>query len=64
MPQALIDQIKPGARLVIPVGGRIFGQELIVLERDEKGGLRREEILPVAFVPLTGSAEEAENEAD
>ncbi len=64
VPQALIDQLKPGARLVIPVGGRMFGQELIVLERDEKGGVRREDVLPVAFVPLTGGAEHAENEED
>jgi protein-L-isoaspartate(D-aspartate) O-methyltransferase len=54
LPTPLLDQLAPGARLVIPLGGRLFGQELMVMERDATGTLHRRGILPVAFVPLTG----------
>ena len=57
VPPALMDQLKPEGRLVIPVGGgRSFSQELWVLYRDAEGQFHRENVLPVAFVPLTGSS--------
>jgi len=55
IPQALIDQLKPGGRLVIPVGDGWFAQELILLTKDPDGDAHRKDILPVRFVPLTGS---------
>ena len=54
VPQPLVGQLKPGGRLVIPVGHRDFGQELLVLRKSEDGAVSRREILPVVFVPLTG----------
>jgi protein-L-isoaspartate(D-aspartate) O-methyltransferase len=54
VPQPLIGQLKPGGRLVIPVGHRDFGQELLLLKKSQDGALSRREILPVVFVPLTG----------
>ena len=54
VPDPLIDQLRPGGRLVIPVGRPDFGQELLLLHKAEEGGVSRHEILPVAFVPLTG----------
>ncbi len=54
VPQPLIDQLRPGGRLVIPVGRSDFGQELLLLQKAEDGSVSRQEILPVAFVPLTG----------
>jgi protein-L-isoaspartate(D-aspartate) O-methyltransferase len=53
IPQPLIDQLKPGARLVIPVGAPYSYQELMVVEKDEAGATRERAILGVAFVPLT-----------
>ena len=55
IPPPLIDQLKPGGALVIPVGGRLFGQDLLLLTKDERGRTEETRVLPVAFVPLTGS---------
>ena len=52
-PAALIDQLKTGARMVIPVD-HAEGQMLIVLVKRLDGGVDRENVLPVRFVPLTG----------
>jgi protein-L-isoaspartate(D-aspartate) O-methyltransferase len=55
VPQPLIDQLKEGGRMIIPVGG--FGdQELYLLEK-KNGELQRRAVLPVRFVPMTGEAE-------
>lgn len=58
IPQPLIEQLKPGGALVIPVGEQIFGQALLLVGKDESGRVDRKRILPVAFVPLTGAAED------
>ena len=57
IPQPLLDQLKPGARLVIPVGLPYAHQELIVVEKDSSGATHTRDVLPVAFVPLTGGRE-------
>jgi protein-L-isoaspartate(D-aspartate) O-methyltransferase len=54
MPQALKEQLKPGGRLVIPVGRPYMPQELLLVQKDAKGGFTQRKILPVAFVPFTG----------
>jgi protein-L-isoaspartate(D-aspartate) O-methyltransferase len=54
VPQALIDQLKPGGRMVIPVGEGWFAQELMLITKDSDGASHRKDILPVRFVPLTG----------
>lgn len=54
IPQPLVDQLKVGGRLVIPVGD-VF-QELIVVTKTETG-TRRMNVIPVRFVPMTGEAE-------
>lgn len=54
IPQPLIDQLKNGGRLVIPLGD--FYQDLAVITKSEKG-LKQEKIIPVRFVPMTGEAE-------
>jgi protein-L-isoaspartate(D-aspartate) O-methyltransferase len=54
VPQPLVDQLKEGGRMIIPVGG--FGnQELYLLEK-KNGQLQRRAVLPVRFVPMTGEA--------
>ena len=57
IPPPLIEQLKPGGTLVIPVGERIFGQDLLLISKDESGRIDAARILPVAFVPLTGGDE-------
>jgi protein-L-isoaspartate(D-aspartate) O-methyltransferase len=52
VPQALMDQLKPGGRMVIPVGPVHAVQELRLLEKDEAGKWHEKDITPVRFVPL------------
>jgi len=52
IPPALVDQLKEGARLVIPVGLPYMPQELMVVEKGKGGATMTRDILGVAFVPL------------
>jgi protein-L-isoaspartate(D-aspartate) O-methyltransferase len=52
IPKALIDQLKPGGKMVAPVGEGPFGQDLVVLEKSASGRVSRRKVLPVAFVPM------------
>ncbi|MEM9257453.1 MAG: protein-L-isoaspartate(D-aspartate) O-methyltransferase [Pseudomonadota bacterium] len=54
IPPPLLKQLKPGGRLVIPVGPRYEGQELLVVRVDDQGNVLERAVLPVRFVPLTG----------
>ena len=54
IPPPLIRQLKPGGRLLIPVGNRYLTQKLVLLQRDQAGAVTTQELLPVRFVPLTG----------
>ena len=56
IPQPLVEQLKPGARLIIPVGLPGMHQELILLEKDAAGKTSTRSLLDVIFVPLTGDA--------
>lgn len=51
-PPTLVRQLKPGGRLVIPVGPPHRTQDLRVLEKDTQGVVRSRSVLPVVFVPL------------
>jgi len=52
IPAALVEQLAPGGKLVAPVGGSSFEQQLTVLEKDREGKISKREVLPVRFVPL------------
>ena len=52
IPPALIEQLKPGGRLVIPVGSVYGVQDLILVEKGSDGDVRTRHLLPVRFVPL------------
>lgn len=54
IPKPLLDQLAVGGRLVIPVG--TWSQDLVVVTRTQDG-YRRETVIPVRFVPMTGKAE-------
>ncbi len=54
IPPPLLDQLKPGGRLVIPVGEAHGEQDLLLVEMGENGEVRERSVLPVRFVPLTG----------
>lgn len=55
IPQPLVDQLKSGARLVIPVGAPYAGQQLMVIEKNADGTFSLKDVLAVIFVPLTGA---------
>ena len=52
VPEALVEQLKPGGRMVIPVGAAGGAQELLLLTKRADGGIERRSVLPVRFVPL------------
>jgi protein-L-isoaspartate(D-aspartate) O-methyltransferase len=53
VPPPLIEQLKRGGRMVIPVGEPIRTQYLTLVEKDAEGKIKMQKLLPVAFVPLT-----------
>ena len=53
VPQPLIDQLKPGGRMVIPVGAASDVQHLLLMEKQSDGRTTTRRTLPVRFVPLT-----------
>ena len=54
IPPPLLRQLKPGGKLVIPVGEEHGYQELLLVEVNEGGEINKRSVLPVRFVPLTG----------
>jgi protein-L-isoaspartate(D-aspartate) O-methyltransferase len=52
IPPALTRQLRPGGRMVIPVGSVYGAQYLILVEKDAKGAVRTRNLLPVRFVPM------------
>ena len=56
VPQPLLDQLKEGGKLIIPVGERY--QQYFVLCEKKNGKIERKELIPICFVPMTGEAEE------
>lgn len=56
IPQELLDQLAPGGRMIIPVGGR-FSQELLAIDKTPSGKLEKTAIEAVRFVPLKGKYE-------
>jgi protein-L-isoaspartate(D-aspartate) O-methyltransferase len=55
IPPPLIRQLKPGGRMVIPVGAPFLTQQLMLVEKGRDGTILTRQILPVRFVPLTGA---------
>lgn len=54
VPPPLIRQLKPGGRMVIPVGAQFLTQYLLLVEKSADGTVSTRQILPVRFVPLVG----------
>ena len=54
IPQPLLDQLAPGGRMILPLGKTL--QKLVILT-NTPAGIQRKELLPVAFVPMTGEVQ-------
>ena len=57
LPAALVEQLKPGGRLVVPVGEQYLGQDLLVIHKQADGKTVSRKVLPVRFVPLVPGKE-------
>lgn len=56
IPQPLVDQLAPNGKMVIPVGK--YAQDLLIIEKQSDGTVVKKNVAPVAFVPMTGTAQE------
>lgn len=52
IPKALVEQLRPGGKMVLPVGKSPLDQELLVVEKLPDGKIRRRSVFPVRFVPM------------
>jgi protein-L-isoaspartate(D-aspartate) O-methyltransferase len=57
IPPALVRQLKPGGRMIVPVGAQYQTQDLRLLHKDERGLMHGHSVLPVVFVPLVRNRE-------
>lgn len=58
IPPPLLEQLRPGGIMVIPVGSLHLGQDLLVAIKGDDGGIRSQRVMPVRFVPMTGKAQD------
>ena len=56
IPPSLLKQLKPGGRMIIPLGSPFATQQLVLVEKDDQGGFKSKQILPVRFVPFKRSS--------
>jgi protein-L-isoaspartate(D-aspartate) O-methyltransferase len=54
VPPPLVEQLRPGGRMIIPVGPAYSVQVLVLVRKAEDGSVSTEQLLPVRFVPMTG----------
>ncbi len=57
-PPPLVKQLKPGGKMVIPLGSPYQTQQLVLLSKDTRGKVRTNSLMPVRFVPLTREVRE------
>lgn len=60
IPSPLVEQLRPGGRMIIPVGPVFAVQTLILVTKSSEGEVRTEQLLPVRFVPMTGRVQEGQ----
>ena len=64
IPEPLLEQLKPGGRMILPYGSPRGFQYLVLITKDEKGNLRRKNVMPVRFVPMTGEVQKPEKKSE
>ena len=63
IPQPLLDQLKPGGRLIMPIGPTILEEELVLASKSETGAVTRCTLGLAAFVPMTGQVQSTAHES-
>jgi protein-L-isoaspartate(D-aspartate) O-methyltransferase len=59
VPPPLKEQLKPGGKMILPLGSPYGAQTLVLITKDEKGKIHSRSLLPVRFVPMTGQVQRA-----
>ena len=57
IPEPLLEQLKPGGRMIIPTGSPYGFQYLELVTKDKKGKIHKSKVMPVRFVPMTGEVQ-------
>ena len=63
IPEPLIEQLKPGGRMILPYGSSGSLQNLILITKDKDGNIQKKNVMPVRFVPMTGEVQKPEEES-
>ncbi len=63
IPPALIEQLKGGGRMILPLRGRLGFEYLELVSKDKKGRVQRKKVMPVRFVPMTGEVQRPEKKS-
>lgn len=63
VPPPLIEQLKPGGLMILPVEGAFGFQHLVVISKDKKGKITQKKVMPVRFVPMTGEVTKPEKKS-
>ena len=57
IPEPLLEQLKPGGRMIIPTGSALGFQYLELVTKDKEGKIHKSRVMPVRFVPMTGEVQ-------
>ncbi len=63
IPEPLIEQLKPGGRMILPCGSAAEFQYLVLITKDRQGNLQKSNVMPVRFVPMTGEVQKTQGES-
>jgi protein-L-isoaspartate(D-aspartate) O-methyltransferase len=63
IPQPLLNQLKPGGRMILPLRGTLGYEYLELIVKDKKGKIKRTKVMPVRFVLMTGQAQKPEKKS-
>jgi protein-L-isoaspartate(D-aspartate) O-methyltransferase len=64
IPPPLLEQLKPGGRMILPYGSPRGFQYLVVITKDKKGNISKKNVMPVRFVPMTGEVMKPEKKSE
>jgi len=64
IPEPLLEQLKPGGRMILPYGRPWDFQYLVLITKDQKGNISRKNVMPVRFVPMTGEVMKPEKKSE
>jgi protein-L-isoaspartate(D-aspartate) O-methyltransferase len=64
IPEPLLEQLKPGGRMILPYGKPWGFQYLVVVTKDKKGKISKKNVMAVRFVPMTGEVQKPEKKSE